>query len=115
MSFNANGIRSAASKGFFRWFARQKADVLCVQELKAQEDQLAAPALAVRGFHRAIFPARRPGYSGVAIYSRVTPRAVVAGLGVQEFDDEGRYLEAHFDSLVVASTYFPSGSAGPAR
>ena len=115
ISFNANGLRSAARKGFFAWFARQKADVLCVQELKAQAKQLTDPVLSVRGFQRLIFPARRPGYSGVGIYARVAPHKVVAGLDVAEFDDEGRYLEAHFDSLVVVSTYFPSGSAGPAR
>ena len=115
ISFNANGLRSAARKGFFRWFARQKADVLCVQELKAQETQLADPVFNLRGFHRVLFSARRPGYSGVAIYARTEPRAVVAGLGVEEFDCEGRYLEAHFGSLVAVSTYFPSGSAGPAR
>lgn len=114
-SFNANGLRSAARKGFFRWFARQKADVLCVQEIKAREEQLTDRALMVRGFQRHIFPAHRAGYSGVAIYSRVAPRKLVPGLGVEEFDAEGRYLEAHFDSLVVVSTYFPSGSSGPAR
>jgi exodeoxyribonuclease-3 len=115
ISFNANGLRSAARKGFFRWFLRQRADVLCVQELKAQEGQLADPSLSVRGFHRVLCTARRPGYSGVAIYSRAEPRAVVTGLGVEEFDGEGRYLEAHFASLVVVSTYFPSGSSGPTR
>ena len=115
MSFNANGLRSAARKGFFGWFKRQKADVLCVQELKAQAEQLADPSFSVHGFHRVMFPARRPGYSGVAIYARAEPRNVVLGLGVEEFDTEGRYLEAHFGSLVVVSTYFPSGSAGSAR
>lgn len=89
--------------------------MLCVQELKAQEEQLADRQFHVRGFTRVLFPARRPGYSGVAIYSRVQPRHVVAGLGVEEFDGEGRYLEAHFDHVVIASTYFPSGSAGPER
>jgi exodeoxyribonuclease III len=114
-TFNANGLRSAARKGFFRWFRRQNADVLCVQAIKAQEEQLTDRALMCRGFQRHIFPAHRPGYSGVAIYSRVAPRAVVPGIGVDEFDAEGRYLEAHFNSLVVVSTYFPSGSSGPAR
>lgn len=115
ISFNANGLRSAASKGFFAWFRRQKADVLCLQELKANEEQLAAAAFTVRGFSRLIHAAQRPGYSGVAIYSRTEPHDVVRGIGDPEFDAEGRYLEAHFGSLVVVSTYFPSGSAGPAR
>jgi exodeoxyribonuclease-3 len=115
VSFNANGLRSAARKGFFRWFARQRADVLCVQELKAHEEQLADRAFGARGFHRVCHAARRPGYSGVAIYSRGEPLDVVRGIGVPEFDDEGRYLEAHFRSVAVVSAYFPSGSAGPAR
>jgi exodeoxyribonuclease-3 len=108
-------LRSAASKGFFAWFRRQKADVLCVQELKASEQQLAAREFGVRGFRCSIHAAQRPGYSGVAIYSRREPSNVLRGFGDAEFDAEGRYLEAHFGSLVVVSTYFPSGSAGPAR
>ncbi len=97
ITFNANGLRSAARKGFFRWFARQKADVLCVQELKAQPEQLAARDYHARGFHRVLRCATRPGYSGVAMYSRVEPRRVVERIGVDEFDDEGRYLELQFD------------------
>jgi exodeoxyribonuclease III len=115
ISFNANGLRSAARKGFFRWFARQRADVLCVQELKAHEHQLAERAFDARGFRRVIHAARRPGYSGVAIYSRGEPVEVVRGIGVPEFDDEGRYLEAHFRSVAIVSAYFPSGSSSPAR
>ena len=102
-------------KGFFSWFVRQKADVLCLQELKAQPHQLQDRAFAVRGFHRFLFSAERPGYSGVAIYSRVEPRKVVRGLNIEEFDSEGRYLEARFDTLAIVSAYFPSGSSGPAR
>ena len=115
ISFNANGLRSAARKGFFRWFARQRADFLCVQELKAHEHQLADRAFQARGFHRALYAARRPGYSGVAIYSRNEPVELVRGIGVDEFDDEGRYLEAHFRSVALVSAYFPSGSSGSAR
>jgi exodeoxyribonuclease-3 len=69
VTFNANGIRSAERKGFFKWFARQRADVLCVQELKAQAHQIEGPEFHVRGFHRYLFPAQKPGYSGVAIYT----------------------------------------------
>lgn len=115
ISFNANGLRSAARKGFFLWFARQKADFLCVQELKAQEHQLADGAFAARGYHRVIHAAHRPGYSGVAIYSRAEPVHVFRGIGVEEFDLEGRYLEVHFPSVVIVSVYFPSGSSSPAR
>src|SRR4029077_11909608 len=106
---------SAARKGFFRWFARQRADVLCVQELRAHEAQLADRAFHSSGFHRVLHPAQRPGYSGVAIYSRSEPRQVVRALGAAEFDAEGRYLEAHYGNVAVVSAYFPSGSSGPAR
>lgn len=115
ISFNANGLRAATRKGFFDWFARQDADVLCVQELKAQAAQLEDAAYRARGYHRYLFPAARPGYSGVAIYSRAEPRRVVAGYADAEFDGEGRYLEALFDDFAVASVYFPSGSSSPER
>jgi exodeoxyribonuclease-3 len=115
VSFNANGLRAAARKGFFRWFARQRADVLCVQEIRAGEDDLDDRLYRTRGFHRVVHGAQRRGYSGVAIYSRREPSAIVRELGAAEFDDEGRYLEAQFGSVAVVSAYFPSGSAGPAR
>ncbi|MGD2166947.1 MAG: exodeoxyribonuclease III [Gammaproteobacteria bacterium] len=115
VTFNANGIRAAERKGFFRWFARQRADVLCVQELKAQAAQIDNLAFHVRGFHRYLFPARKPGYSGVALYCREEPEEVVCGYGDAEFDDEGRHIEARFRSCIVTSTYFPSGSSGEER
>lgn len=115
VTFNANGLRSAARRGFFRWFARQRADVLCVQELKAQEVQLADREFHARGFHRVCQPAIRPGYSGVALYAREEPREIVRAIGEPEFDAEGRYVEARFADVAVASLYFPSGSSSPAR
>ncbi|HSG66513.1 MAG TPA: exodeoxyribonuclease III [Gammaproteobacteria bacterium] len=115
ITFNANGLRSAARKGFFDWFARQRADVLCVQEIKAHAAQLAGSPFERRGYHRYIGDAVRPGYSGVALYTREQPLRVVAGLGSAEFDAEGRYLEAQFKDLAVVSVYLPSGSSGEAR
>lgn len=115
VSFNANGLRAAARKGFFNWFARQKIDVLCVQELKAKAEQLAGPPFERRGYYRYLHDAERPGYSGVALYSRVEPNDVVYGLGSTEFDAEGRYVEAIFDNLAIVSVYLPSGSAGNHR
>jgi exodeoxyribonuclease-3 len=108
-------LRSAARKGFFRWFARQRADVLCVQELKALPHQLEDRVFAANGFHRVLHSAQRPGYSGVAIYCRTEPREVVRSIGEPEFDAEGRYLEVHLDHVAVVSAYFPSGSSSPAR
>jgi exodeoxyribonuclease-3 len=115
VTFNANGLRSAQRKGFFAWFAAQKADVLCVQELKASEEQIADNAFHVQGFERVCHTAAKPGYSGVALYSRVPPQSVVRGIGEPEFDAEGRYVEARFGNVAVVSAYFPSGSSSPAR
>lgn len=115
ISFNANGLRSAARKGFFGWLSRQKADVLCVQELRAKVPQLRGSPFEPRSFHRFFMEAARPGYSGVAVYCRAEPRQVVRGLGSEEFDAEGRYLEVLFDELAVVSVYLPSGSSSEDR
>ena len=115
ITFNANGIRSAERKGFFQWFARQRADVLCVQELKAEAHKIEDAAYHVRGFQRFLLPAKKPGYSGVALYTRKEPNDVIYGCGNEEFDNEGRYIEARFDDIAVASSYFPSGSSGDVR
>lgn len=115
ISFNANGLRSAGRKGFFNWFARQKADILCVQELKAQAHQLDDRLYRPRNFHRYLFCAEKPGYSGVALYSRREPVDVVYGFDDGEFDAEGRYVEVQLDGIDIASVYFPSGSSSDAR
>jgi exodeoxyribonuclease III len=108
-------LRSAARKGFFSWFARQRADVLCVQELKAHDAQIVDAAFHARRYHRVCAHAERPGYSGVAIYSRAKPKEVVRSIGEPEFDREGRYIEARFDGVAVVSAYVPSGSSSQAR
>lgn len=116
ISFNANGLRSAAKKGFFDWFAAQDADVLCVQETKAQADQLTDPVFHPPGYQVFFKDAStRKGYSGVAIYTRTPPDAVITDLGWPAFDDEGRYIEARFGNLSVVSFYVPSGSSGDER
>lgn len=115
MSFNANGLRAATRKGFFSWFSRQRADVLCVQELKAQPHQVESADYHAPGFHRYLFAAQKPGYSGVALYTRTEPNEVVTGYGDPEFDAEGRYIEAQFDNFGVISAYFPSGSSSEER
>lgn len=116
ISFNANGIRSAANKGFFDWFAAQDADVLCLQETKAQEHQLGDPLFRPSGY-TAFFrdASTKKGYSGVAIYCKRPPDEVRTGLGWAAFDDEGRYIEARFGDLSVVSLYLPSGSSAEAR
>ncbi len=116
ISFNANGIRSAASKGFFDWLREQQADVVCVQETKAQEDQLTDPMFRPDGHHCFYRDAiTKKGYSGVAIYSKREPDEVRSALGWAPFDDEGRYIEARYGNLSVVSLYVPSGSSGEER
>mgnify|MGYP001206751449 FL=1 len=115
VTLNVNGIRSAAKKGLYPWLAAQKADVVCLQEIKAQAADLGAELLAPKGLHGHFYPAEKKGYAGVALYSRVKPDRVVKGFGVKEFDAEGRYLEATFGKLKVVSLYLPSGSAGAHR
>ncbi len=114
MSFNANGIRSAARKGFFEWLAGQGVDVVCVQETKAQESQLDHPCFP-EGYHCHYHDAQKKGYSGVALYCRHKPDEVIAGFGWPEIDAEGRYLEARFGNLSVVSLYLPSGTSGDER
>jgi exodeoxyribonuclease-3 len=115
ITLNANGIRSAAAKGAFEWLRGQDADVICLQETKAHEPQLAGHDVDLPGYHRFLFDAERPGYSGTALYCRRKPDEVIRGFGVEEFDREGRYLEARFGDLAVVSLYLPSGSSGPER
>lgn len=115
MTFNANGIRSAARKGFFTWAASASADVICLQETRAQEHQLPGEALALPNMHAVYVDAARPGYSGVAIYTRRKPVSVQRGLGWPDMDAEGRFVSAELGDVTVASVYVPSGTSGPAR
>jgi exodeoxyribonuclease-3 len=112
---NLNGIRSAARKGFFDWFAKLRPDVLCIQETKAQREQLTDPVFFPEGYHGFFHDAEKKGYSGVALYSRREPDEVVEGVGVPEIDCEGRWVEARFGDLAVVSFYMPSGSSGDHR
>ena len=115
ITVNVCGIRSAASKGLFRWLRRQRADFICLQETKSQEHQLAEHDVHMPGYHSYFSDAERKGYAGVALYTRHKPERVLRGFGVDEFDREGRYLEAQVGKLSVVSLYLPSGSAGPQR
>jgi exodeoxyribonuclease-3 len=112
---NLNGIRSAARKGFFEWMLAQNADVICLQEIKAQLADLEAPLFHPPGYHAYFHCAEKKGYSGVAIYSRHAPFNVVTGLGWAEADQEGRYVELDFGHCCVASLYMPSGTSGEIR
>ncbi|MEW6314012.1 MAG: exodeoxyribonuclease III [Pseudomonadota bacterium] len=115
ITLNLNGIRSAASKGLYPWLAQQHADIVCVQELKAQAADMTAEFLAPPGYHGYFYYAEKKGYSGVGIYCRSKPDKIIEGLGIAEFDAEGRYLEAQLGKLSVVSLYLPSGSSGEER
>ncbi len=115
ITLNVNGIRAAAKKGFYEWVRRQRADVICLQETKAQEHQLQDDVFTLRGYHHYFFDAEKKGYSGVALYCRREPDRIQNGFGWAEADREGRYLQADFGRLSVTSLYLPSGSSGEHR
>lgn len=121
ISINVNGIRSAARKGMFDWLKTIDADVICLQELKAQPDQIEDALYHPEGYYSYFHSAEKKGYSGVGIYCRKKPNAVHIGLGAidkqnwKEVDREGRYLQVDFDEVSVASLYMPSGSAKEER
>lgn len=115
ITFNCNGIRAAARKGFFNWLATVDVDIVCLQETKAQVDQLTDPIFHPENFHSYYFDAKKKGYSGTALYCRAKPLKITKGLGFEIADSEGRYLQVDFNGLSVASLYLPSGSAGEER
>ena len=115
ISVNLNGIRSAFSKGFLPWLLQQDADIICLQELKAQAADITTQMATIPGYHSYFHYAEKKGYSGVGIYCRQKPQVVIEGLGIPEFDREGRYIEAQFGRLSVISLYLPSGSSGEER
>jgi exodeoxyribonuclease-3 len=115
ISANLNGIRSAVKKGFMPWVVKQKADFVCMQELKAQQDDLEDAILNPDGLQGFFHHAEKKGYSGCGIYTPHKPDEVLYGYGNEEFDAEGRYVEARFKKLSVISVYMPSGSSSPER
>ncbi len=115
VTLNLNGIRSAARKGWVQWAADHGADVLCVQEVKAQDADLDDVLRGVGGMKAFFHLAQKKGYSGVGLYARREPDSVRAGFGSTEFDAEGRYVEADFGALTVISVYVPSGSSSEER
>jgi exodeoxyribonuclease-3 len=112
---NVNGLRSAATKGFLGWMKAAEPDLVCLQEVKAHEADLPEALLRPDGWHAYFHCAQTKGYSGTALYAKKAPRAVRLGFGNQEFDNEGRYVEAEYANVTVISAYFPSGSSSPER
>lgn len=116
ISWNVNGLRSVGRNGFWNEILAQKPDVLCLQETKAEADQLPDEVRHPAGYHSYFASSKlRKGYSGVAIYSKVEPDKIEYGMGIQRFDDEGRTIIAYYKDFVLLNVYFPNGGGGPHR
>ena len=115
VSYNLNGIRSAMSKGLLNWLQTEDPDVFCIQESKAQPEQIDTLAMQDLGYHSYIHSAEKKGYSGVCIFSKQVPDRVVAGMGISAYDSEGRVLRADFGDITIVCVYIPSGTTGDAR
>ena len=115
VSYNLNGIRSAMSKGLLDWLHTENPDVFCIQESKAQPEQIDTLAMQELGYHSYIHSAEKKGYSGVCIFSKQVPDRVVAGMGISAYDSEGRVLRADFGDITIVCVYIPSGTTGDAR
>ncbi|MDL2231122.1 exodeoxyribonuclease III [Porphyromonadaceae bacterium OttesenSCG-928-L07] len=115
ITYNVNGLRSALSKGFTDWLAEEQPDVVCLQETKAQPDQIPTLELEALGYHSYFFSAKKKGYSGVGILTRIKPDQVVYGMDISRYDDEGRFIRADYGDLSVVSVYHPSGTSGDER
>lgn len=115
ITLNVNGIRSAHKKGVFEWLAQQKADVICLQEIRADLSIVEKGAYHLKNYHCYYQPAEKKGYSGVGIFAKQAPDRVVNHLGFALSDEEGRYIHLEFGELVVASLYLPSGTSGDLR
>jgi exodeoxyribonuclease-3 len=115
ITYNVNGIRAAISKGLLDWLEKSSPDIVCLQEVKALPEQVPVMEFESIGYRSYWFPARKKGYSGVALLCRQEPDRVVAGMGIPLYDDEGRFLRADFGKVSVVCVYHPSGSSGDER
>lgn len=115
VSYNVNGIRAAISKGLLTWLEQELPDVFCIQESKAQPEQIDTLTMQSLGYHSYIHSAEKKGYSGVCIFSRQEPDKVVAGMQNPRYDSEGRVLRADYGNLTIVCVYIPSGTTGDVR
>lgn len=115
VSLNVNGIRSSNTKGVFEWLRKLNPDVICLQEIRADLDIIKATIKPLEDYYAFFNPASQKGYSGVAIYTKFLPQDIIYGLGDEEIDSEGRYLQIDYKDLSIASIYLPSGTAGEHR
>ena len=115
ISYNVNGIRAAIKKGFGDWLATHPADIICLQECKANKEDIDHAHFEKAGYETFWFPAQKKGYSGVAILTRKKPDAVFFGNGIEQSDFEGRVIRADFDEITIINAYYPSGTSGDER
>lgn len=115
ISYNVNGLRAAATKGFWEWLQAESPDIICLQEVKAHTADLAPEFREPQGYHAYYHEAQKKGYSGVAILTKQAPKHVEVGCGIQAYDDEGRFLRLDFEGYSVLSVYLPSGTSGEER
>ena len=110
ISYNTNGIRAAMKKGLIEWLQTNPADIICIQEIKANVEDVDVKAFEALGFETFWFSAQKKGYSGVAVLSKIEPKNVVVGTGIEHMDFEGRNLRLDFEDFSVMSLYLPSGT-----
>ena len=115
LTLNVCGIRASQKKGLFKWLLREKADVICLQEVRATEEQIDSIEFSLKDYTRYMSVAVKKGYSGVCIYVKDKPNKITRTFGSNFFDNEGRFIEVELPHLRVASVYFPSGSSGEQR
>lgn len=114
-TWNVNGIRAAAKKGFPDWVKKSKGDIICLQEIKAMPEQIPEELKNIKGYETYWFSAERKGYSGVGTYTKIKPVNTFYGFGKEKFDIEGRVIISEFKKFVLANVYFPNGGRGPER
>lgn len=116
ISWNVNGLRAVAKRGDFNWVNKEKPDILCLQEVKAEADQLPAEIRDAPGYFSYFSHSKgRKGYSGVAMYTKIKPEKIEYGMGVDKYDQEGRMIVAYYKDFVLLNVYFPNGGGGPER
>lgn len=115
ISYNVNGIRAAIKKGFIDWLQTNPADIICVQETKAAQQDVDVTAIAELGYDSYWYSAQKKGYSGVAVFTKIKPDNIVFGTGHKVSDDEGRVIQLDFGDIRLVNAYFPSGTSGDER
>ncbi len=115
ITYNVNGLRAAVTKGLINWIQEEQPDVVCIQETKLQPDQFPAEVFTEAGYKAYLFSAQKKGYSGVAILTKREPDHIEYGMGIEKYDNEGRFIRADYGDLSIVSVYHPSGTSGDER